>query len=139
MVGRGDDDGVEFLLEKFAVVGVRGGRALRAFFDGVAARGVDVADGSDLVVAGLVGGVEQVVHAAASADDSNAERVVGAKDACGCQSGQPGTDDESAAIKLVCHGEHVSGSGRTREARKTGTALRVPYTWECRFEERSNG
>jgi hypothetical protein len=27
---------------------------------------------------------------------------------------------------LVCHGEHVSGSGRTREARKTGTACRGP-------------
>src|SRR5207302_2057218 len=63
-------------------------------------------DGGDLVVgAGLVGGLNETVHAAASANDADADGVVGAEDASGRESGQTGSDDETATIELVCHGQ----------------------------------
>jgi len=77
VVGRCDDDGVEPLLEDLAIVRMSGGDAVGAGFDGVATRGVDVADGDDLILADLVGGFEQVVDAAAGADDADAQGVVG--------------------------------------------------------------
>ena len=99
VVGRRDEDGVELVVEDFAIVDVRGGGvAGGATFDGFAARRVDVADGDDLVAAGAVGGVEQVAHASAGADDADAKSVVGAEDAGGGESGDAGGDDEIATI-----------------------------------------
>jgi len=106
MVGRSDDDSVEFLLEELAIIVVDGRETFRTFLDGIPARSIDFADGGDLVVgAGLVGGVKETVHAAASANDADADGVVGAEDASGRQSGQTGSDDETATIELVCHGQ----------------------------------
>ena len=89
MVGRGDEHGVQRLLQNFVIVPMSGRGAVRALLDGIAARPVDVAHGHDLVVADPVGGVEQVAHAAAGADHSDAEGVVGAQDSRGRQGGQP--------------------------------------------------
>ncbi len=49
VVGRGDDNGVELLLEDFAIIRVSGGDAVGACLDGVAPRRIDVADGADLI------------------------------------------------------------------------------------------
>jgi diadenosine tetraphosphatase ApaH/serine/threonine PP2A family protein phosphatase len=65
VVGRGDKDSVELLLENLAIIDVGGRDAVGALFYGVATRPVDVA---------------HVIHAAAGADDSDAEGVVGAED-----------------------------------------------------------
>ena len=81
VIGGSDKDGVQFLQEKLAIIHVRGRGALGSFFDSVAARCIDVAHSSDLVVGDLVGGVEQVIHAATGAYDSDAQRVVGAENA----------------------------------------------------------
>ena len=81
VVGRCDDDGVELLLEDLAIVRMSGGDAVGAGFNGVATRGVDVADGDYLILADLVGGFEQAVDAAAGADYADAQGVVGADNA----------------------------------------------------------
>src|SRR5881227_316359 len=88
-----------------------------------ATRGVDVAHGRELVVAGLVGSVEQVIHAAAGTDGPDEQRVVGAKDASGCEGGEPGSDEKSTAIDFVFHGEHLSGSGGRRKVAGEGFAV----------------
>src|SRR5712675_1639660 len=50
VVGRGDEDSVELLVEDLAIIDVRGGRgAVRAKFYGVAAGRIDIAYGYDLV------------------------------------------------------------------------------------------
>src|SRR5439155_519713 len=87
--------------------------ALQDLFDGVAARGIDIASGDHLIIADSVGGVEEVIHAAAGADDADAERVIGAENSGRGKSGQSPSDKKSAAIQVVCHGEHLSGSGPT--------------------------
>ena len=80
VVGRGDHDGVDLLLQDFAIIHVCGGDAVGTKFDGVASRPIDVANGDDLVLADVVGGIEQAAHAAAGADHSDAQGVVGAED-----------------------------------------------------------
>ena len=51
MVGRGDEDGVELLVENLAIIDVGGGGgAVGAELYGVTTRSVDVAHGYDLVV-----------------------------------------------------------------------------------------
>jgi len=78
MVGRGDDDGVDLLLKDFAIIQVGGREAVGALSDGLAARPIDVAHGGDLVVADLVGGIQQAAHASSSSDNADAQGVVGA-------------------------------------------------------------
>ncbi len=57
VVGRGDEDGVELLVEDFAIIDVGGGgEAVGAQFYGFATRGIDVADRYDLVIGDFVGG-----------------------------------------------------------------------------------
>src|SRR4029077_70173 len=58
MVGRGDNDSVQLLLKKFAIIRVDGRYALRSFFYRIASRPIDVAHSGDLVVAGLVGSIK---------------------------------------------------------------------------------
>src|SRR5712672_1132373 len=102
VVGRGDEDGVELLVENFAIIDVGGGgETVGAEFYGVATGAVDVTDGYDLVVGDFVGGIQQVVHAAAGTEDSDAEGVVGAEDSGGGESGEATGDYESATIELV--------------------------------------
>ncbi len=102
VVGRGDEDGVELLVENFAIIDVGGGgETVGAQFYGVATGTVDVTDGYDLVVGDFVGGVQQVVHAAASADNADAKSVVCAEDSGGGESGEATGDDKSATIELV--------------------------------------
>ena len=101
VVGRGDEDSVERLVEDLAVVGENGGEAVGAEADGVPMRAVDVADGSDLVAADGIGRREKSAHAAASADDADAKGVVGAENASGGESGESSGDDEAATIELV--------------------------------------
>ena len=60
---------------------------------------IDVADRHHLIVAELVGGIEEIVHAASSVDHAGAERVVGAEDAGGGEGGQAARDEEAAAIR----------------------------------------
>src|SRR5882762_2236369 len=102
VIGRGDKDGVELLVEDFAIIDVAGGgETVGAQFYGVATGTVDVTDGYDLVVGDFVGGIQQVVHAAAGADDPDTESVVGAEDSSGGESGEATGDDKSATIELV--------------------------------------
>src|SRR6202035_3349041 len=104
VIWRGDQDGVELLFEEFAIVGVGGGvGGVGALFDGVATRGVDVADRGDLVGGDFVGGIHQIADAPAGADDSDAERVVGAEDAGRGEGGEAGGDDETTTIEFVGH------------------------------------
>jgi hypothetical protein len=56
MVGRGDKDSVELLLENLVIIEVGGRDAVRALLYGVATGPIDVTHGDDLVVANLVGG-----------------------------------------------------------------------------------
>ena len=80
VVGRGDNDGIDRLLEDCAIIHMGGCDAIGTLFDGVASRSINIANGDDLVVAEVVGGIEQVAHAAASANYSDAQGVVGAED-----------------------------------------------------------
>jgi hypothetical protein len=79
VVGRGDKDGVDLLLEDFVKIQVGARDSVGAFLDGVAARRINVAHRDDLIAAGLVGRIEQVAHTAACSDNSDAQSVVGAK------------------------------------------------------------
>ena len=102
VVGRGDEDGVELLVEDFAIIDVAGGgETVGAQFYGVATRGIDVTDRDDLIVGDFVGGIQQVVHAAAGTEDSDAESVVGAEDSGRGESREAAGDDKSATIELV--------------------------------------
>ena len=83
VIGRGDEDRVDVFGQDFAVVEVGGRESVGALFHRIAMRPIDVADRDDLIVAELVGGIEEIVHAASSADDSNTQSVVGAEDAGG--------------------------------------------------------
>ncbi len=132
MIGSRDEDGVELLIEDFFVIDVSAGiRSCGAIFDGVAARGVNVADGDDLVSADAIGGIEEVIHAAAGADDADAERVVGAEDAGGSESGHSGGDDEVAAIDWDEHGESILAErGRRGKRRWANARLRTRFTSE---------
>jgi hypothetical protein len=101
VVWRGDKDGVELLVEDLTIIDVGGGGgAVRAKFYGVATGSVNVAYGYDLVVAvgDFVGGIQQVVHAAACADNPDAKSVVGAEDSGGGKSGESAGDDKGATI-----------------------------------------
>src|SRR5256884_2865779 len=65
-----------------------------------------------------------LIHAAAGADDADAERVIGAENSGRGKSGQSPSDKKSAAIQVVCHGEHLSGSGPTGEVAGPRFAIR---------------
>src|ERR1700733_5803092 len=124
MIGSRDEDGVELLIEDFFVIDVSAGtRSCGAIFDGVAARGVDVADCDDLVSADAVGGIEEVIHAAAGADDADAKRVVGTEDAGGSESGHSGSDDEVATRDWDEHGESILAE-RGRRGKRRGADAR---------------
>ena len=102
VVGRGDEDGIDLLLEHLAVVQVGGGQSVGALLDGIAVRRIDVADGDDLVRTGFIGGIEQATHPAAGADDSDANGVVGAKRPGRGERGKGAGNKKTAAIKRVC-------------------------------------
>ncbi len=87
VVGRGDEDGINLLFKHLAIIQVGSGETVGALLDGIAVRRIDVADGGDLASAGFIGGVEQAAHAAAGADDSDANGVVGAERTGRCQCG----------------------------------------------------
>src|SRR5258708_4165738 len=73
-VGETDEQRGQLLFTDSAKVGVRGRLTFRSSLDGVPPRPVNVADCDNLIgiVAGPVGGVEQIVHATAGADDADA-------------------------------------------------------------------
>src|SRR5579859_361963 len=85
VVGRADEHRVQLLIKNFAKVAVRCRQPFRSFLNGIAPWAVDVADRDNLIgiVAGPVGGVEQIVHATAGADDADAQRIVRTKHASG--------------------------------------------------------
>ena len=121
MIGSRDDDGVELLVEDFFVIDVRcGARTGGALFDGFAARSVDVADSDDLIAADAVGGVEEIAHPAAGADDADAKRVVSPEDASGGESGHSGGDDEVAAVHWGGHGGSILGQENGKEKLEIG-------------------
>ena len=76
VIRRRDEDGINIARKHLVIVEVGRRTAIGTFFDGVAVWSIDVADGDDLVRANFVGGIEQVAHAAAGADDSDTEGVV---------------------------------------------------------------
>ncbi len=106
VIGRADEDSIQLLIEDFAKIHVRSGEALGALLDGVAARSVNIAHCDDLVgeVAGSVGSIEQIVHAAAGADDADAQRIVCAENTRGCQGGEARGDEKIATIRRIFHG-----------------------------------
>src|SRR5712672_722817 len=102
VVWRGDDDGVELLVEDLAIIDMAGGgETVGAQFYGVATGTVDVTDGYDLIVGDFVGGIQQVVHAAAGTEDSDAESFVGAENAGGRKSGEAAGEDKSATVEWM--------------------------------------
>ena len=75
-----------------------GGIAVGAQLHGIAARRVDVGDRGYLPGGDFVGGVHEIAHATAGADDADAKGVVGAENASGCECGEAAGDDETATI-----------------------------------------
>jgi hypothetical protein len=101
VVGCGDEDGVERLIEHPAIVRICGSEAVGAKLNGIAMRSVDVAHRGNLIASSSVGGGEQAAHAAAGADHADAKRVVGAENTSGSEGGKSSGDNEAATIQFV--------------------------------------
>lgn len=82
MVGRGNDDRIELLFEKLAIVRISRRKVARALSDRIAPGCIDIADSGYLVSADLVGSVQKATHASARADDSDTQQIVGTEDSC---------------------------------------------------------
>ncbi len=82
-----------------------GGAEFGGAFDDFVAMGlVDIADGDVLDEGDGFDGVEEIVHAAACADDADAESVIGAENAGGGECGKSAGDHKTAASGLEGHG-----------------------------------
>src|SRR5215469_14520560 len=78
---------IERLIEHFTVIHVCACGAVRPLLYSLAPWAIDVAHCGKLIIAGFVGCIEEVIHAAAGADHSDAKCIVGAKNASGSESG----------------------------------------------------
>jgi hypothetical protein len=83
------------------------GATVRALSDGIDPRSVNVADCGDLTIAHFVSGVEQIIHAAAGANHSQAQHIVGAKDSSGRQGRESAGYQKTSAIRSVLHGAYL--------------------------------
>ena len=99
VVRSSDEDSVDILRQDFVVIKMGGREPLGALLHFVTARPVDITHSDDLEgnTAGI-SGVEQISHAAAGADDTDADGVIRTKSTGGGQGGESTGNDEAAAI-----------------------------------------
>ncbi len=79
VIRRCDEYGIDVGGEHLTIIQVSSRDPVRPLLDGIAPRPVDIAHCHNLVRAEFVGSIQQVPHTPACSDDSEANRVIGAR------------------------------------------------------------